>query len=121
MPVRGVDDLGVELDPVEAALGVLAGGDRRARAGGERGEPGGRLEDGVAVAHPALLLGGQAASRRPPSPVRRQLGAAELARLGALDPAAELADHRLHAVTDAEHRECRARAAPSRSAGAPGS
>ena len=37
-PVGGVDDLGVELDPVEAAVGRLAGGDRRARARGERGE-----------------------------------------------------------------------------------
>ena len=30
-PVGGVDDLGVELDPVEAAVGRLAGGDRGAR------------------------------------------------------------------------------------------
>ena len=32
LPVRRVDDLGVELDAVEAALGVLAGGDRRTGA-----------------------------------------------------------------------------------------
>ena len=37
-PVGRVDDLGVELDAVEAAVGHLAGGDRRAGAGGERGE-----------------------------------------------------------------------------------
>ena len=37
-PVGRVDDLGVELDPVEAAVGHLAGGDRRAGARGERGE-----------------------------------------------------------------------------------
>ena len=35
-PVGRVDDLGVELDPVEAAVGRLAGGDRRAR-GSRRG------------------------------------------------------------------------------------
>ena len=37
-PVGRVDDLGVELDAVEAALGHLAGGDRRARARGQRRE-----------------------------------------------------------------------------------
>ncbi len=46
----------------------------------------------------------------------RQLGAAELAHLGALDPAAELARQQLHPVTDAEHRDARARAARDRAA-----
>ena len=59
--VRGVDDLGVELDPVEARARCP-----RRRRPATRGwrrapsKPGRRLEDGVAVAHPALLLGRQA-------------------------------------------------------------
>ena len=106
LPVRRVDDLGVELDPVEAALGVLEGGDRRARARGERAEARRRLEDGVAVAHPALLALGQA--RRSGGRRRR----AATARCGRTPPARRastrpprLVDHRLHAVTDAEHRD----------------
>jgi len=47
--VRGVDDLGVELDPVEAAIRQLTGGNRRAGAGGESAEALRRLEDRVAV------------------------------------------------------------------------
>ena len=103
-PVGRVDDLGVELDPVEAAVGQLAGGDRRARAGGERGEALRRLEDGVAVAHPAALLLRQAAEQAAAAVAQDQVGAAELARLGRLDPAAERQHHRLHPVTDAQHR-----------------
>ena len=68
-------------------------------------KPGRRLEDGVAVAHPALLLGRQPGEQPPAVAGQRELGAAELARLGALDPAAELEHHRLHPVTDAEHRD----------------
>ena len=37
--------------------------------------------------------------------VDRELGAAELADLGALDPAAELGRQQLHAVADAQHRD----------------
>ena len=103
--VGRVDDLGVELDPVEAALGALERGDRRAGAGGERGEAGRRLEHAVAVAHPALLLGRQPGEQPAAAVDRAQRGAAELARLGALHPAAERADHRLHPVTDAQHRD----------------
>ena len=57
--VGRVHHLGVELDPVEAALGVLEGRDRR--LGGRRQRRGARrrLVDGVAVAHPAALLVGQ--------------------------------------------------------------
>ena len=63
--VRRVDDLGVKLDAVEAALGRLAGGDRRAGARGERSEALRRLEDRVPVAHPAALIGGRAAEEAP--------------------------------------------------------
>ena len=47
---------------------------------------------------------GVPASRRPGS-AHRQLRAAELADLGALDAAAEREHERLHAVADAEHRD----------------
>ena len=48
---------------------------------------------------------GRPASSRPPAPARFSVGAAELARLGALDAPAERERHRLHAVADAEHRD----------------
>ena len=105
LAVGRVDDLGMELDPVQAALRVLAGGHRRARAGGERLESGRRLEDRVAVAHPARLLGRQPGEQPAAVTGEGELGAAELAGLGALDAAAERPDHRLHPVTDAEHRD----------------
>ncbi len=105
LPVRGVDDLGMELNAVEAALVVLAGGDRGAGARGEGGEAGRRLVDAVAMAHPALLGLGQAGHEPSPLFEQRELGAPELAPLGALDAAAEGLDHHLHAVTDAQHRD----------------
>ena len=43
------------------------------------------------------------AREQPAGVAHLQLGAAELRHLGALDVAAELERHRLHAVTDAEH------------------
>ena len=58
---------------------------------------------------------GRPASSRPGS-LHLQLGAAELRHLGALDVPAELERHRLHPVTDAQHRDARARAAPAAAA-----
>ena len=52
-------------------------------------KPGRRGEDGVAVRHPAALLGRQP-GEQPAVLVDGELGAAELADLGALDAAAEL-------------------------------
>ena len=103
--VRRVDDLGVELDPVEALLGALERGDRRARAGGESDEAGRGLEDAVAVAHPALLLMRQPGQQTSAAVGEDQRRAAELPRIGALDAAAEDVDHRLHPVADAQHRD----------------
>jgi hypothetical protein len=103
--VGRVDDLRVELNPVEAAVGRLEGGHGRPGAGGERGEPGGGLEDRVAVAHPAALLLREPAKEAASAVAKGQVGAAELPRLRALDPAAERQHHRLHAVTDAEDRD----------------
>ena len=104
LPEGRVDDLGVELDAVEAALDRLDGGHGRRGRRGERGEPGRRGEDRVAVRHPAGLLGRQA-GQQPPRLADRQLRAAELADLGALDLAAEVEREQLHAVADAQHRD----------------
>src|SRR5204862_1946329 len=102
-PVGSVDDLRMELDAVQRTLRALASGDRRARAGGEGGEARRRLEDAVAVAHPALLLSRKSAEE-PTAPVGElEWCAAELARLGALDATTEDANHRLHPVADAQH------------------
>ena len=84
LPVRRVDDLGVELDPVDPARDVLDRGDRRLARARQRREAGRRLEDRVAVRHPAALLGREC---RPAGARRRrdgQLGAPELADLRAL-------------------------------------
>ena len=94
----------MELDAVEAAVRRLERSDRRLGRRRERGEPGWCLVDGVAVRHPARLLMRQVAQQAPLL-VHGQLRAAELADLGALDLAAEVEHHRLHAVTDAEHRD----------------
>ncbi len=102
--VWGVDDLGVELDPVDPPLRALERGDRRLGGGGQRRESLRRLEHGVAVAHPAALLGRQL-GQQPAVLVHGERGAPELPHLGALDAAAEVEHHRLHAVTDPQHRD----------------
>ena len=104
LPVGRVHDLGVELDAVEAALDVLDRGDRRLGRRRQRGEALGRRVHRVAMRHPARL-----GVRRPGQQAavlgHGELRAAELADLGALDLAAQREDERLHAVTDAEHRD----------------
>ena len=55
--VGRVDDLGMELDAVDRRARRLERRDRRLRRRGQRGEAGRRLVDGVAVRHPARLLG----------------------------------------------------------------
>ena len=67
-------------------------------------KPGGRLEDRVAVRHPARLLGGQPGQQLARL-ADRELRAPELADLGALDAPAERQRDELHAVTDAQHRD----------------
>jgi hypothetical protein len=100
--VGRVRHLGVELDAVQAAIDVLERGDRRPGGRGESGRARVGLVDGVAVAHPAALLGGQS-GQQAPGLGHRELRAAELADLGALDPSTEVEHHGLHPVTDAEH------------------
>ncbi len=104
-PVGRVDDFGVELDAVETAIGELAGRHRRPWAGGERGEALRRLEDRVAVAHPAALLLRKVTQQPPAAVAQDQVGSAELTRLGRFDLAAQRLDHCLHAVTDAQYRD----------------
>ena len=104
LAVRRVHDLGVELDAVELAPRLLEGGDRRRRRAGDDARALGRRRDRVAVAHPDRLLGGQVAEERARG-VGLDLGLAELGDAGALDAAAELERHQLHAVADAEHRD----------------
>ena len=83
----------------------LERGDRRRRRRGQRGEARRRLEDRVAVRHPAASA--RAAGRPAAGPCSRTVSsrAAELADLGALDLAAERQREQLHAVTDAQHRD----------------
>ena len=81
---------------------MLEGGDGRDARRGELGEALGAALDRVAVRHPAGLLGGQA-GKEATERTEVELGAAELADLGALDEAAERVREELHAVADAEH------------------
>ena len=103
-PYGRVDDLGVELDPVDAPLDRLEGGDRRLRRRRQRGEALGRRVDGVAVGHPAGLLRREVPEEHA-GLVDGELRAPVLPHLGAFDLAAEVEREQLHAVTDAEHRD----------------
>ena len=119
LPVRRMHDLGVELDAVDAALDVLQRGHRRRRGRGQRGEAGRGLEDRVAVRHPARLLRRQA-GQQPAGIVDVQVRAAELADVGGLDPAAQVAREQLHAVADAQHRDAQLQQASVERRGAVG-
>ena len=100
--VRGVDDLGMELDAVEAALRSLEGGDRRRRRARDDGRALGSRDDRVAMRHPDGLLGRRVGQQ--PRLGRLHRGAPELGDARAVDTAAELERHELRAVTDAERR-----------------
>ena len=100
----GVDDLGVELDGIEAALGVVHGRAGAVVGGGGDGEAGGRGLHGVAVAHPADKLRVQALEQdRGVQHVQPRL--AELFQGCRRDLAAQVVRHRLHPVADAENRQ----------------
>ena len=101
---RGVcGDLGVELHRIQTALAILHGRDGcRGRRRGA-GEPVRRPHDAVAVAHPGGLLGRQVAEEQAVG-AEHDGRLAELADAGVGDIAAQRGRHRLHAVTDAEHR-----------------
>ena len=103
LPVRRMHDLGVELDAVQPPCPILEGGDRRRRRAGRDLRPRRWSRHRVAMAHPHGLLGREVVEEL--GVVRLELGLAELGRSGALDGAAEVARHELHAVTDAERRD----------------
>ena len=107
LALRGVDDLRVELDGVESPPLVRHRGDRAVRGGAERGEPLGRAQHRVAVAHPdrqaPLSVGLEAAEEAARAALDLDLRFAVLASLRRHDVAAEEVPHRLHAVADAEH------------------
>ena len=84
----------------------------------QRGEAGRRLVDGVAVRHPARLLA-RRAGQQPAGLAHGQLRAAELAHLGALDPAAERERRAPACRNRCRAPGCRARAAPGPAAARP--
>ena len=97
-----MDDLGVELDAIHAAI-VRKGRHRRVAAGGERVEARRQLGDMVAVAHPHRKLAVEAFEQA----VRladREKGGAVLAGRARVDLAAEVMGDQLHSVADAQHR-----------------
>ena len=61
LAVRRVHDLGVELDAVQAPARILERGDRRRRRGRRHRRAARRCGDGVPMAHPHDLLGGEVA------------------------------------------------------------
>ena len=110
-PLSGVRDLGMELHGVEAARLVRHRRDRARRRGADQLEPGRQRGDLVAVAHPdveeAVAFDVRAvldALQQRRMAARADLGVAEFAHVPALDRAAELRRHRVHAVADAQHR-----------------
>ena len=103
LPVRRVRDLGMELDAVQPSGPILEGGDRRRRRAGRDLGARGWSRHRVAMAHPHGLLGREVVEEL--GVVRLELGLAELGGARALDGAAEVARHELHAVTDAERRD----------------
>ena len=103
LAVRGVDDLEVELDPVEPARRILERTDTgRARAGDDAGARR-RGDDAVSVAHPDGLPGREIAEEG--ALAGGELGPPELADACLLDAAAELQRQELHAVADPERRD----------------
>ena len=102
LTVRRVDDLGVELHAVQAALAGFERGHRRRRR--PRGDPRalGRRRDRVAMAHPADLLLGEPREELAAVDAQRRLP--ELRDVRPLDGASQLLRHQLRPVTDAERR-----------------
>ena len=109
--LAGMGDLGMELDPVEAAGLVGDSGNRSAVRRCDALEPRRQGTHAIAVAHPhveqAVPVGIHVildAGEQPRMTARADLRVSELAVIGGLDLASELRRHRLHAVADPEHR-----------------
>ncbi|GBE11626.1 hypothetical protein BMS3Abin12_02215 [bacterium BMS3Abin12] len=109
--LAGMGDLGVELQPVEAAFVVGHTRERRAVGGRDDLEARRQGRDPVAVAHPyieqSVALGARMVldvAQQARVTAHAHLGVAVLALAGGLHLPAELCGHRLHAVADTEHR-----------------
>ena len=90
--------------PYSAALDVLQRGDRRLRRARQRGEARRRLVDRVAVRHPARLLGRRAGQQPPGSAtVSCERPNSPTSAPSTRPPSVQ--HQRLHAVTDAQHRD----------------
>ncbi len=116
--VRSVDDLHVELHPVEPPCVVGDGGEWRPLTGRHHPEARRQPSHPVAVAHPDLLP----PARRPGAMEQRavvgdiDIRSAELAVIGRFDSPAELVAQQLFAVADAQYRH----ASPNTTSGARG-
>ena len=84
--MRRVDDLGVELDAVEAALGRLERGDGRRRRARDDARAVGRRDHRVSMGHPDRLLWRSVCKQPRLSHLHR--GAPELGDAGAVDATA---------------------------------
>jgi len=99
----GVEDLGVPLQPVEAAARVLEGGHRRLGGGGGDGEALGGGLDRVTVTHPHhLVVRGAVEQAR--ALLHAGGGVPVLAGAGAPDRSAQGLGHGLESVADAQDR-----------------
>ena len=103
LPVLGVQHLGVPLHTGEPAVDVLERRHRRTRRRREHGEVVRRRGHRVAVGHPHVVLGRDAAEQGA-GMAHVDPGAAVLPRAGLGDRAAQPLRHQLEAVTHAEDR-----------------
>ncbi len=89
-PLRRVDDLGMELEAVEAARFIGDGCQGRVHAVGDGDEAGGQSLHAISVAHPRLeavrQTGQQRAGKRPPAPTADRRRAVSRSRAGATCP-----------------------------------
>ena len=104
LAVLGVLDFGVELRGVDAALGVLHGGNRAHGGARGHGEPLGHAGDGVAVAHPHGLLKRRGVEELTLAVAFDRRGAV-LADLGVAHLAAERDGGHLMTVAKAQNRQ----------------
>ena len=105
LPVGRVDDLGVELDAVDAALARLERGDRRRRRRRQRGEP--RRRPRTRCRGATSSTSARPAGRRAASPARGR-SARERPNSPTSAPSTRPPSDsatQLHAVADAEHRD----------------
>ncbi len=102
LPVRRVHHLRMELNPVEAPLGRLESRHGSRRRLGCHARARGRGGDGVAVAHPAGLIGGLPPKELALTDVQFRLS--ELGHARALDAPPQLERQQLRPVADAQGR-----------------